>query len=319
MSAPPKPEAILRELQQLWTQLAQDQAESGGVLKACAMTLVIAAQDEKDAARVRQILGVLMHHHPSRAIVVQSGEAGAHDLAPLDARVFAECWMPFGRNQQICSEGIEITAGAAGLEEAARFLVPLRVPDLPAVLWCRGAEALAPGPLDALYPLADKIVFDSRKAADARAAVDFLRGLKAAGRRVADLHWARLTGWRETLAHLFDDGAMRPEEVKSVWVGFGGSTVTTCALYLAAWIRSALPGVPVENTVEQAVPGLSSITLRTAGCSLRLERAGDTCLHVEGCGRSYRTLLPAAGEEAVMREELSIHGPDPVWERVLSA
>jgi hypothetical protein len=28
----------------------------------------------------------------------------------LDARIFAECWKPFGKAQQICSEGIEITS-----------------------------------------------------------------------------------------------------------------------------------------------------------------------------------------------------------------
>ena len=45
---------------------------------------------------------------------------------------------------------------------------------------------------------------------DAEAALEFLRVLRAQGRRVADLHWTRLTGWREVLAHLFDDRAMEP-------------------------------------------------------------------------------------------------------------
>jgi len=73
---------------------------------------------------------VLMHSHPSRAIVLRAVEG-----AELDARVFAECWMPFGRNQQICSEGIEMSADAANLGEVGRLLVPLLVPDLPVVLF----------------------------------------------------------------------------------------------------------------------------------------------------------------------------------------
>jgi hypothetical protein len=40
-----QPERILKDLQQLWAQMAKDQAESGGVLRACAMTLVVAAEN----------------------------------------------------------------------------------------------------------------------------------------------------------------------------------------------------------------------------------------------------------------------------------
>src|SRR6185312_12469819 len=112
-----QPERILKDLQQLWAQLAQDQAELGGVLRACAMTLVVAAEDAADADRVRQTVGVLMHNHPSRAVILRpSGEGRGVDL---DARIFAECWKPFGKAQQICSEGIEITAGKNGFSEVA--------------------------------------------------------------------------------------------------------------------------------------------------------------------------------------------------------
>ena len=84
--------------------------------------------------------------------------------------------------------------------------------------WCCGAGArgaLEPGPLDPLFPLADKIIFDSSKVSDADSALQFLRRLRRRGCRVADLHWTRLTGWREVVAHLFDDEALQPGDVKS--------------------------------------------------------------------------------------------------------
>src|SRR5580765_7402761 len=245
-----QPERILRDLQQLWAQMASDQADSGGVLRACAMTLVVAAENAADAERVRQTVGVLMHSHPSRAVILHPGSAGGE----LEARIFAECWKPFGKSQQICSEGIEITAGHNGFSEVAKFLVPLRVPDLPVVLWCRGAAALEPGRFEALFPLADKIIFDSSKVADADSALQYLRRLRKSGRRVADLHWTRLTGWREVLAHLFDDGALTPGQVTSAQVTFGGPSVTTCARYVAAWIRAALPAVRVTIQSEASAP-----------------------------------------------------------------
>ena len=48
-----QPERILKDLQQLWAQMAVDQADSGGVLRACAMTLVVVAEDEQPAAELR--------------------------------------------------------------------------------------------------------------------------------------------------------------------------------------------------------------------------------------------------------------------------
>jgi glucose-6-phosphate dehydrogenase assembly protein OpcA len=310
-----QPERVLRDLQQLWAQMAHDQAESGGVLRACAMTLVVVAEDAGDAARIRQTVGVLMHDHPSRAVILHPVGASA----VLDARIFAECWKPFGKTQQICSEGIEITAGRSGYSEVAKFLVPLRVPDLPVVLWCRGAAALEPGPLEPLFPLADKLIFDSSQAADADSALQFLRRLRGRGGRVADLHWTRLTGWREVVAHLFDDGALQPGEVKTAQVTFGGPAVTACARYFTAWIRASLPAVRVTMTSGDGPAGLRSVTLSTAADQLTISRGTDAFVEVSGAGRHYRSPLPPASDEALMHEELGILGPDPVYERALTA
>lgn len=316
-----QPERILKDLQQLWAQMAVDQADSGGVLRACAMTLVVVAENASDADRVRQTVGVLMHNHPSRAVILRPRGDGSN-TAGLDAGIFAECWKPFGKSQQICSEGIEITAGQNGFSEVANFLVPLRVPDLPVVLWCRGTHVFTAAlELEPLFPLADKIIFDSSQVADADSALQFLRRLRGRGRRVADLHWTRLTGWREVLAHLFDDHALRLDEIKSAQVTFGGPVVTTCARYFSAWIRTSLPAVKVGVMADssEGPVGIRSVTLSTASDNLTIALGSDHCLEVSGCGRHYRSLLPSASEEALMQEELGILGQDLVYERVLTA
>lgn len=321
MTAAIQPEKILRELSDLWDRLDRDQAGSGGVLRACAMTLVVTAGDDHDAENVRRTLGVLMHEHPSRAVVLQSRDGADPNGTKLDARVFAECWRPFGSSQQICSEGVEILADSASLEEAARLLVPLKVPDLPLVLWCRGPQAFHLRAFDSLFPVADKIVFDSSTVPSAGAALSFLRSLRARGCRVADLHWARLTGWREILAHLFDDEALPASRVTTARVVYGGAAPSTCALYFAAWIGRALPDVRLSlapNTGEQDAgePGLQSVTLASATCELSLAKSGSA-IEVNGCGRHYRSLLPPVDEQSLMREELKILGPDLVYDRVL--
>ena len=180
--------------------MAQDQAESGGVLRACAMTLVVVAEDAADADR----------GPPDR------GRADAQSSQPrgdsASRRQTARFWTPgsspnagsrSARAQQICSEGIEITAGQSGFSEVAKFLVPLRVPDLPVVLWCRGTQLhLRAGTVwSRCFRWPTKSSSIPRKVADADSALQFLRRLRERGRRVADLHWTRLTGWREVLAH----------------------------------------------------------------------------------------------------------------------
>jgi glucose-6-phosphate dehydrogenase assembly protein OpcA len=317
-SAPIRPDKILHDLNELWAQLDKDEAGSGGVLRACAMTLVVTASDDYDAENVRRTIGVLMHEHPSRAVILNAKDGG-----DLDARVFAECWKPFGSNQQICSEGVEILSDASRLDEAAQFLVPLKVPDLPAVLWCRGAAAFHLRSFDMLFPVADKIIFDTSTATRAAATLAFLRSLRARGFRVADLHWTRLTGWREILAHLMDDTALPAADIVAARLVHGGETPSTCTLYFAAWIEQAVPRARVTLVSEAGEPGLRSVTLSTAAGELSLTKGGSPAsrqgwVEVKGCGRHYRSALPPMDEESLMREELKFLGPDPVYDRVLA-
>ena len=125
------------------------------------------------------------------------------------------------------------------------------------------------------------------------------------------------------MAHLFDDGALVPGQVSAAQVTFGGPSVTTCARYVAAWIRAALPGarVTIESRGESpgTTIGLNSVKLSTSSDSLTIAAGSDQCVEVSGCGRHYRSMLPSISEESLMQEELSILGPDLVYERALNA
>jgi glucose-6-phosphate dehydrogenase assembly protein OpcA len=314
MTVAVKPEKILRDLHELWAQLGREQETSGGVLRACAMTLLVVAEDEADAERVRQTLGVLMHDHPSRAIVLR-GSTGA----ALDARVFAECWMPFGRQQQICAEGIELTADLMELSDVAQFLLPLIVPDLPVVLWCRGPRSFAERTFDPLFQLAAKIIFDSSSAPNAKAAISSLRTLHAGGLRVADLAWARLTGWREVLAHLFDNHMPAASSIQSARISYGAPRASTTALYLAAWISRALPSARVTLESGEGDPVLQSVALSGEGVDISITRAHEGSLEVRSGAVQSRSLLPSESDDALMRAELGILVRDEIFEAVLSS
>ena len=196
-------EKIQRDLRDLWDSLGRE--HEGGVLRACALTLIVVAKDEEDAEAARKTLGVVMHQHPSRAFVLRMEASDAE----ADSRVFAECWMPFGGHQQICAEGVEITGSAKDLPEVARVLSPLRASDLPCVVWLRGGQGFGGESFSRVLDLADKVVVDTTSA-DPAIAIDHLRSMHKQGRRVADLAWTRLTCWRETLSHMVEDGLLIP-------------------------------------------------------------------------------------------------------------
>jgi glucose-6-phosphate dehydrogenase assembly protein OpcA len=314
------PERILRDLRNLWAQLAKDQGGAGGVLRACSMTLIVVAEpdDEADSETARKTIGVLMHVHPSRAIVLTPREGGE-----FSGRVFAECWMPFGGQQQICSEGIEITADSEQTDEVARLLVPLIAPDLPVVLWCRGPRAFLDRSLDPLFPLANKIIFNTRSVRHASSAIEFLRRLRKDGgkdgRQVGDLAWTRLTGWREAVAHLMDacPGGWLAAGSGEVRVEYGGGRPGTRALYFVRWIERALPGVNVTLIPVAGGPGLHSVVFQGCGPETSVRLGEGSSLEVRTAERSYSAVLPPDSEEGLMREELSILGRDSVFDRVL--
>jgi glucose-6-phosphate dehydrogenase assembly protein OpcA len=305
------PEKVLRDLRELWAELGRNQESAGGVLRACAMTLVVLAEDEPDAEGVRRTLGVLMHDHPSRAIVLRAMEG-----APLDARVFAECWMPFGRNQQICSEGIEMSADAANLGDVARLLVPLLAPDLPVVLWCRGPRFFSSRYFDPLFPLADKIIVDSMSAANAKGAIAVLKEMRSRGRRVADLAWTRLTGWREALAHAFEDCPDKPMKVREVTIQYGGA-LTSTVLYFSMWIERSLPAARVALEAVAGGPGLVSVRFSGEGIELEVVAVGGALELRDGCKSAMKSMLPAVDHDSLMDDELSVAGADRVFESLL--
>jgi glucose-6-phosphate dehydrogenase assembly protein OpcA len=314
-----QPEKVLRDLRDLWTQLASDQKEPGSVLRACAMTLLVIAGDEAAAENVRRILGGVMHHHPCRAIVLRISPG-----AELAARVFAECWMPSGSHTQICAEGIELTCDAAHLEDAAQLAVPLIVPDLPVVVWFHGDRAM-PENTDAASPLlklAQKVIVDSAFAPDPGSGIAAVRALRSPSRRIADLAWTRLTGWRESIANAFT--CNRSMAISSVRIQCAGAESTSLR-YFQRWIEHAVPSAAV--TIEAAVnpekdaarAGLRAVTLSGVNDAVTIALSGEDAIEVIVGDRRARSPLPSTSEDALMREELSIAGVDPVFDAVLDS
>ena len=319
MSATVAPDSILRELAALWTQQSQQGDE--GVLRACTMTLLVIAEAADDAAALGETVAALMPEHPARAILIRLRGEGERALSQ---RVYQQCWKPFGQRQQICCEQIEITASDAALADLPSVILPLAVPDLPVILWCRSARLVRRPEFGEIAGMATKVVIDSAAAGDSTDAIVCMADGVRSGGILADLAWTRLTRWRETLARVFEnrDTLARLSEVDSVQVRFGPG-YETAAWYLAAWAANALASVGqvVSPLVTQVIARQDeSLRLELSGGTFRVElsRQEDRLVTVVN-EQSNCTNLPRPTDYLLMREELGIVRRDAVFERTLAS
>lgn len=320
MATSVRPELILKQLAKLWVDLGKEEVEPGsaGVLRACAMTLIVAVSEKEDPQGLGETISELMHEHPSRVIVLRV--CGA-DESRLESRVFAQCWKPFGRHQQICCEQVEITASPSRFPDVPKLVLGLTVPDLPVVLWSRSILLTEHPEAQQLFTLPDKIVVDSSQLEDAEAGLKYVRGLFQQGRNVADLEWTRITFWRETVSQIFENERNIPylKSIRHVTISHEGDVAPVRARYLGLWFTHSLPD-PIEVTFEpapsQSGSRICGIAMDGEGFEASLSREGSSVL-LSVNGRKRRTAFPKANDYLLMSEELSIVGADPVFRKCL--
>jgi glucose-6-phosphate dehydrogenase assembly protein OpcA len=319
MGAVIQPEKILRELDELWVSLGKQEEAGGsdGVLRACAMTFLVATEDPSDEAEVGETLASLMRAHPSRAIVLRITGGSA-----LQARVFAQCWMPFGRRQQICCEQVEINCGQGRLQDMSPVVRSLLAPDLPVVLWCRSRPLLDVAEFEPVLRLSSKVILDSAGVPDVRAQVATIHRERAAGRRIGDLAWTRLTRWRESIAQVFDNPVYLAciDEIDVVHIDYEGEPVPISAYYLAGWLRQGLrrePRVEFRRVGEAARARVQTVALRGGGLDVSISVGQDRAVELHAGVHEVHTVFPTLTDCELLREELSVLGRDAIYDEVV--
>jgi glucose-6-phosphate dehydrogenase assembly protein OpcA len=319
------PDRILRDLVELWVTLGKqsDGDESGGVLRACAMTLVVVAEETENALDVGEILAALMREHPSRSIVVRV-RASAESL--LDARVFAQCWMPFGYRRQICCEQIEITASDSALKDVPAVVLPLTVADLPVILWSRVPRLFGSPDFASMSQLAGKVIVDTADFPEPRTALSQIAAEITSGRLLADLAWTRITRFRELIAQIFQNPMhlSRLPRVNEIRIQHSANAVPVAACYLGAWLLRGLERVGSKPQLRFEAGHGSEADLVTGvelsspdGLRASLALAEGSAAEVRVNSLVNRTVFPNPSDYALLREELSITARDTMFEESL--
>jgi glucose-6-phosphate dehydrogenase assembly protein OpcA len=302
---------LLKELDENWRSMGK--SEEAGVLRACSMTLVVVIKESDDPQAMGETLAQIMHEHPNRTIVLRVSEDGA-----VEARTTIQCWMPFGRRQQVCCEQIEITAPRASLSAVPPILFGLMVADLPVALWCADAQLAALPELRPVLKLAGKVMVDTARLPGVGAAHTALTSLSGGTWRLADLTWARVTRWRETVAQLLKRGEL-PEWCE---LSYAGREVPASAAYLAGWLRQSLNlDVPLRCEDEETPPpNTGRIRSVRFGCKLRdvtLRRTSRTALSIIAGRMTHSAVFPLHTDAHLLHEELGVFGEDRQFEAAL--
>jgi glucose-6-phosphate dehydrogenase assembly protein OpcA len=316
---PAHPEQILKGLGKLWTTLGYEERESGKptVLRACAMTLIVATDEGDEGYTASQTISELMKEHPSRGIVLAISETAEHDL---EARVLAQCWKPFGKAQQICCEEIEISAKPSSWPNVGPTLVGLVAADLPVIFWCRhqgalrrDATAAEKEGLNAIVNLSHKVIFDSQPMPPMDA-LALIENWHQQNRVVADLEWTRLTPWREPICHVFDNETREHgfSRFKHFEIEHTGEKPSLSALYMGAWLSNPYKAAVTFRQAKGFGAGLHRIVMKADNETIEFGRNSADCATMSSTnGRSRRYNFGEASLTTLLTEELSVAGSDP--------
>jgi len=319
MSATVAPDKILKELAELWVSTAKAADGGAGVLRACSMTLLEISEESEDAQSVGETIAALMPEHPARAIVVRISGPGERSLT---GRVYSQCWMPFGQRKQICCEQVEITVSDAALADLPSVVLPLAVPDLPLILWCRSPRLAAMPEFQPIAAMAQKVIVDSGAMKDPAAATKLMAASNARGVLLGDLSWTRLTRWREMLAQVFEnqENLAQLQKISGVTLERGAGFEVS-AMYMAAWLADCLADAGLQDVSFGAGPAPEGVSMRVVlageGFAIELARREDRMV-VTVNGVSRCTSLSQPTDYLLMREELGIVRHDPIFERALT-
>jgi glucose-6-phosphate dehydrogenase assembly protein OpcA len=303
------PDRILSEFSNLWTSMAKEGSpEHADVLRACALTLIVFADEEDDHQAIGETLYELMRSNPNRAIVVKVREAPG----TLESRVFAQCWKPPGQGLQICCEQVELTASMNRIDDLPSIVGPVTAPDLPRVVWFRSSRLAGAPDLSRLIVLGDKIVVDSARPGSPSFAD--LRNLIAGGCIAGDLAWTRLTRLRELLAQILAE--RDAASVQQIQLDYRGDAPDPQARYLQAWLRLAFAGAAVDLHKGDS-HGSGALTAIRVAPDLEVTLDHGCAEYEIGSRRQHSNIAPG-GEYRLLAEELSILEHDRVFEAALA-
>jgi glucose-6-phosphate dehydrogenase assembly protein OpcA len=198
-------------------------------------TLIIKSDNDALLEESTEAANAASHEHPSRVLVVTTGDADAHD-ARLDAQV--RVGGDAGAGEVVV---LRLSGPLAGHAESV--VTPFLLPDIPVVAWWPDIAPAVPAQ-DPLGKLAIRRITDATNSDDPLSAIKSrLPGYTPGD---TDLAWARVTYWRALLTSALDQKPHEP--INSALVS--GLRTEPALDVMAGWLASRIEG-PVRRVVGE--------------------------------------------------------------------
>jgi glucose-6-phosphate dehydrogenase assembly protein OpcA len=292
-----------RELSAMWAEVSGGDGDgSAGVVRACALNLIVYAEVPEERAEVDALLDEVIEHHPCRALVLVADRAKPE--AGLEAYISTRCQLSPRGAKRICGEQITVEAAGAAVETAWTAVAPLLVPDVPVFLWWKDIPHYDDRVFERLSALADRVVIDSASFDHPHFDLIRLSEILEGGRlRLSDINWGRLTSWRSVVAGFWDVADYRPSlaRIERVAVGYdppdrSPREIAPKALLAVGWLAACLGWEP-EPGGEPGADGRSRFRLRDGERAVEVELlAGADAAGRDGMITSL-TFHTSAGDE----------------------
>lgn len=293
---------------QVASRLVVVREEGGVVALGRVLTLVVLARGRENVERAIAVTNVASREHPSRVIVINTGECGDDDGLDAEIRVGGDAG---------ASEVVVLHPRGAAVADQDTLVTPLLLPDTPIVAFWVGAT---PG-----NPSAEPVGrMAQRRIADLISAITDTESSHAARESFAalarnyrpgdtDLSWARITTWRALIAAELD---LTHTDLTSIDVH--GAPDRPSMYLLGGWLRSRL-GVPV-HVHESSRIHITELALNFADGPVRFLRPeGSSVATIRRPGQpDQRTNLPPRTDTDCLMEELRRLDADETYASALA-
>lgn len=212
--------------------------------KACLFNLIVYSQEPLLQAYFADIVKMIRTQFPCRIFMITGNPSAKEN--EFHVKTLTEK-NPDGTGF-LCDE-IYIDAAGQDVNRVPFLLLPLLVPDLSTyLLWGRDPTT-EQSILPHLEHFATRLIFDAKTTEDLQQfSREMLTRMNSSPIQIIDMNWARIGGWREILAQIYDSAERLEQLATATHIELkyngqqGGLFIhpETQAIYLQAWLASRL-------------------------------------------------------------------------------
>lgn len=212
--------------------------------RACLFNLIVYTHEARRTAYFTEMIKMIRTQFPCRIIFITANTSAKNDDFKVSSLSDENSEKGIGACDQIFIE-----ASGQDIQRIYFLLFPLFVPDLPIYLLWGEDPTKDYTILPHLENFATRLIFDAEATEDLQQfSRDMLNRMESSSFQIVDMNWARIEGWREVLAQIFDSPERFDQLAKANHIEvFYNDTPSelfihpdTQAVYLQAWLASRL-------------------------------------------------------------------------------